>query len=192
MRHRTSAWWLPIALLTIGGCGGGASGQAAETTPAEEAPPRATGPVHARGENEVRARVGSAGGTLELANGGRLEIPAGALGEEVEIVFTTGASAREAWDAETKRPLGPTLEVRPALAAGGGSRFRISAPATQLPDGFEMSDLGLGHEEEADARHLSASTATRWQMWPARVESGRFVADMPALAGHRVQFGVSR
>lgn len=191
MRHRTSTWLLPIA-LTIGACGGGTSSQAAETTPAEEAPPRAVGPVAVRGESEVRARVGRAGGTLELANGGRLEIPAGALGEEVEIVFTTGASAREAWDAETKRPLGPTLEVRPAMTAGGGARFRLSTPATQLPDGFELADLGLGHEEEADARHLSASTATRWQMWPARVESGRFVAEMPALAGHRVQFGVSR
>ncbi|MDQ3035262.1 MAG: hypothetical protein M3Y87_22840, partial [Myxococcota bacterium] len=144
------------------------------------------------GEREVRARVGSAGGRLELANGGRLEIPAGALAQETEIFFGTGASAREAWDAETKQPLGPTLEVRPAIVAANGAEFRVSAPATQVPDGFEADDLALGHEEEVDARHLSATTATRWQMWPARVESGRFVADLPALGGHRVQFGVSR
>lgn len=191
-RRGSSNWWLPCALLALGGCGGGASSQPAETTPVAEAPPRPVGPVSARGEREVRARVGRAGGTLELANGGRLEIPEGALDEEIEIVLSVGPEAREAWDDETKRALGPVLEVSPPLAAHAG-RFRISAPATQLPPGFEDDDLALGSEEEnAAGRGMTQATMTRWQMWPARIEGGRFVADMPSFGGHRVQFGVSR
>lgn len=193
MRRGKTTWLLALALLTIGGCGGGSTTQApAETAEASQEPARAAGPVVVRGDDEVRARVGRAGGRLELANGSRLEIPEGALTEEVEVVFAAGSSARGAWDTETKRPLGPTLEVRPPVAASGGATFRISSPAIPIPDGFAPDDLALANEEETEGRQLSAVTATRWQMWPARVESGRFVAEMPVLGGHRVQFGVSR
>jgi hypothetical protein len=147
-------------------------------------------PVHARGEQEVRARVGRAGGTLELANGVRLEIAEGALEGDIDIVFRTAPAAREAWDDETKRALGPSLEITPAIRSNGRP-FRLSCPALPMPSGFEPEDLALGVEEEAGST-LGGATATRWQMWPARIEGNRFVADLPAISGQRVQFGVSR
>jgi hypothetical protein len=180
---------IALLALTTAACGGAASSSpaASETTVAAE-PAHA---VSARGDREVHARVGRAGGTLELGNGARLEIPEGALTEDVELVLHIGSPAREAWDDETKRALGPVIEIRPAIASSGGE-FRISCPSEPIPSGFQPADLALGHEEDAGATHLGGATATRWQMWPARIEGGRFVAAMPTLAGHRLQFGVSR
>lgn len=195
MEQRRSSRWGSAALVLAlaGGCGGGASSEpvVASSTPVEEATPVRRGPVSARGDDDVRATVGAEGGTLELANGARLEIPAGALDSDVELHFHVGHDAREAWDAETKRPLGPIVEVAPAVRASSG-QFRFSAPAARLPEGFEVADLALGQEEEVGATHLGGATQTRWQMWPARIDGDRFVADLPALGGHRLQFGVSR
>ena len=180
-----------VIALALAGCGGGAAttNGSQTTTVAEVSQP--TGPVRARGENEVHARVGRAGGTLELANGARLEIPAGALAADTEITVSVGASAREAWDSETKRALGPVIEIAPAVQSSGDP-FVLSCPAAQIPDGWEAGDLALGHEEEVGDTHLGGATQTRWQMWPATVESNRFVGELPSLGGHRVQFGVSR
>lgn len=193
MEQRQSKWAVVIVLALAGGCGGGASAEpvVASTTPVEEATPARRGVVSARGESEVRATVGVEGGTLELANGARLEIPAGALDSDVELHFHVGSPAREAWDAETKRPLGPVVELEPAMRAASG-QFRVSAPASPLPDGFDAADLALGHEEVVGDTHLGGATRTRWQMWPARIDGDRFVAELPALGGHRLQFGVSR
>lgn len=195
MEQRQQQWkWaaVVIALACASGCGGARPEPVvASTAPVEEATPARRGPVSARGENDVRATVGADGGTLELANGARLEIPAGALDSDVEIRLHVGAEAREAWDDETKRPLGPVVDVEPAITASSG-QFRVSAPAMPLPDGFDLSDLALGAEEEVGDTHLGGATRTRWQMWPARVDGNRFVAELPALGGHRLQFGVSR
>jgi hypothetical protein len=189
---RSRSWIVgAFALALLSACGGGTQSTVLESTPREEisAPPPPT-PVHARGDREVRVRVGRAGGTLELANGARLEIPEEAIASEVEISFRVAPPAREAWDDETKRALGPSLEIEPAIRAQSG-QFRISCPASPIPPGFDREDLALGTEEEAGAT-LGGATMTRWQMWPARVEGNRFVADMPAFPGQRVQFGVSR
>lgn len=178
-----------LLVLTLAACGGGAQARREGTSVAARPPPLV--PVHASGEAEVRARVGRAGGTLELGNGARLEIPAGALGEEIEIDFSVGSPAREAWDDETKRALGPVLEVEPPIQSSGDP-FVVSCPAMSIPEGWAPGDLALGHEEEAGDTHLGGATLTRWQMWPARIEASRFVAEMPELGGHRIQFGVSR
>ena len=193
MDLRRSVWGAAaIALALAGGCGGASSEvTTTSSTPVEEATPVRRGPVSARGDEAVRATMGSEGGTLELANGARLEIPPGALSSDVEIEFRVAPAAREAWDVETKRALGVVVEVSPGLRAASG-QFRVSAPGAALPEGFDEDDLALGHEEEVGDTHLGGATRTRWQMWPARIEGGRFVAELPALSGHRMQFGVSR
>ena len=171
--------------LVVAGCGG-----APPPPPrtAEEAPPPA--PVHARGDTSVTARVGPAGGSLELANGARFEIPEGALAEETEIDLHLAPAPH--WDLATKRPLGPVMEILPDLAAAGGTHFRISCPSEPIPDGWQAEDLGLGFEEDVGSRHLGTATATRWQMLRARQEGNRFVADIPSVGGHRLLFGVAR
>jgi len=190
MRDLRTSRMIGMTMLALAACGGGTQTQRDDTT-VEAPPPRPAGPVSARGDTDVRARVGRAGGTLELGNGARLEIPAGALPEEIEIDFSVASPAREAWDDETKRALGPVLEVEPPIRSSGDP-FVVSCPAMSIPDGWEPADLALGHEEEAGDTHLSGATRTRWQMWPARIQSSRFVAEMPQLGGHRIQFGVSR
>ena len=70
-----------------------------------------------------------------LANGVRLEIPAGALSEDVELTLHVAPPAREAWDDETKRPLGPVVEITPAVQSQG-EPFMLSAPANPIPDGY--------------------------------------------------------
>jgi hypothetical protein len=180
-----------VIALALAGCGGGTSTtNGSQTTTLTEAP-QPSGPVRARGENEVHARVGRAGGTLELGNGARLEIPPGALAQDTEMTLSVGAAAREAWDTETKRALGPVIEIAPAVQSSGDP-FVVSCPAAQIPQGWEPGDLALGHEEEVGDTHLGGATATRWQMWPAHVQASRFVAELPSLGGHRIQFGVSR
>lgn len=189
--HRLVGWILPAIAIT--GCGGGAAPAPRETTPvAEEAPPPATA-AHARGADEVRARVGRLGGTLELGNGARLEIDAGALTEEVEIVMRNGTDAHVFDTAETQTPLGPLVEVEPAVAAGRRSGFHFSVAAVRIPEGYPEADLALAVEESGSQReHFVSSTQTRWQMYPAAHHGDRFEADLDELAGHRLQFGVSR
>jgi hypothetical protein len=189
MQLRGRAWLVSTALV-LAACGGGSQQRPVATADVLDDTPPSSTPSRARGENEVIARVGRAGGTLELANGARIDIPAGALDQEVEIRFHVSPPAREAWNDETKRPLGPMLEITPSLTAASGE-FRVSCPATQIPHGWEPSDLALGHEEE-QGTSMSGRTQTRWQMWPARIEGNRFIAEVPYFHGHRFQFGVSR
>lgn len=194
----TSIRFAVRALLVAGAlfavaCGGGAAETREETTtPVAETPPPAV-PAHARGSDTVTARVGTRGGTLELANGSRLEIPAGALEREVEITMRVAADGQAFEDRELRRPLSAVVEILPQVPAAGGQRFRLSMPAQPIPDGFERSDLALGHEtDDTRGRPIGTATHTRWDMWPARIEGERFVSDLDMLAGHRMQFGVSR
>lgn len=180
--------------LGLAACGG-APAVPVQTAPVAVAAPRPAGPVEARGGEEVRARVGRAGGSLELSNGGRLEIPPGALTEDTEIVFRHGAPARNIWDdADNERAMGPMLEAEPPLVAAEGTQFRISTPSLAVPAPFRPRDLALGVERETEhGRAMAMSgTETRWDFWPGRIEGQRFVADMAELPGHRMQFGLSR
>lgn len=176
----------------LGGCGGGASSAPVETTPQPVVEERA-GPVHQRGAEEARAEVGREGGVLELANGARLEIPAGAIADDVEVVFRNGASAHVFDSTETERALGPTIEFEPAIVASGGRHFTISVPEQPISRPFTDADLALAVEDVGGGRALEmGGTHTRWMNHPARHEGNRFVAELDQLAGHRMQFGLSR
>lgn len=188
-RWSTGLWPAGLALVLLA-CGGATSPPPA-AAPAPPPPPR---PVSAQGASEVRADVTTAGGTLALADGVRLEIPGGALVHTAEVVLSHGAEGRAFADAERQRPLGPMITIVPSLVAAEGRHFTVSIPAQPIPNGFEVTDLALGMEEVDDQQRAigTLSTQTRWQFYPVRIENGRWVADVGGLHGHRLHFGVAR
>ena len=177
----------------VSACGGSAPATPApSTTPVEAPQAQFSAPVHKRGGQKLIAMVGAAGGTLELDNGARLDIPAGSLGQEVEVTFAEGARTTAFSNHDYERPLGPTLEIAPELSLD--SAFEVSIPVTQLPDGFEEKDLALGVEVPASKQRAieGQSTQTRWDYEQASSKSGRAVASLSQVPGYRVQFVVSK
>src|SRR3954470_1620440 len=81
-------------VLALAACGGSTP---AHTTTAETdttpPPPPPAQTAHARGDRSVSARIGRMGGSLELANGARLEIDPNVLTEDVEITMRIGEGA---------------------------------------------------------------------------------------------------
>ncbi|MGE0790156.1 MAG: hypothetical protein AB7S26_31065 [Sandaracinaceae bacterium] len=194
-RARVGARWIPIAVIVLAGaCGSTQSNDVGETQGGglgESPPPNTTGPANASGGAEASAMVGAAGGTFSLSNGARLEIPRGALSSATEVTLRVGADGQAFGDRENQRPLGPMLNVTPAMSGGG---FVVSIPQQPIPNGWSEDDLALALEEVDDEQRAIdvLGTQTRWQFWPARVQNGRFVAEVRAFPGHRVQFGVAR
>jgi hypothetical protein len=181
--------------LMLVGCAATAP-KAAPTTPVAQAAPEereeSVGAVHERGGDKLTVDVGGQGGTLELDNGARLEIPRGALTEVTEVTFSRGTKTTAFANHEWERPLGPTLEVSPGVPLG--TPVRISVPVSNLPEGFTADDLALGLEVPADQQRGAemTGTVTRWSYIPATSTSGRFVAELDQLPGYRLQFVVSK
>jgi hypothetical protein len=148
--------------------------------------------VHARGDEEVIATVGPAGGSLELESGWRVEIPAGALETEIEVRLVRGHPANVFDHEEGETEVGDVAELSPLVIPVEGHAIRISAPAARTPTGFESAQLVLGMEEETRGRAFGSATATRWQYHRGSVEGGRYVANVAYLGGHRLQFGLLR
>jgi hypothetical protein len=179
-----------IALVSlVSACGGGAP-------PAPPVVPTASRvvelPVKKRGDQKLIARVGHAGGTLELDNGARLDIPAGALSDEVELTFAEGTRTTAFANRDHERPLGPTLEMTPELPLA--SPIRVSIPLRDLPEGFDERDVALGVEQVASLQRAvgGGGTQTRWDYVPATSTGGRAAAELSQLNGLRVQFVVSK
>lgn len=191
--------WIRLGALALSaaaiGCGGTQSDTGSTTGGGlqEEPPPQPAGPANASGSTEATATVGSAGGTLSLSNGARLEIPSGALGESVEVTLQNGADGQAFGDRERQRALTPMLNVTPQLISEGGN-FVVSYPSQAIPAGFEESDLAFAMEFVDDHQRAidTLGTQTRWQFFPVQVQNGRFVASVDGLPGHRLQFGVAR
>jgi hypothetical protein len=187
--------WI-AGLGLVAGCGGSASqtSSGSTTTPAHEAKSENVPEVHKRGADKLVVVVGPAGGTLELDNGARLLIPAGALAESVEVTFANGARTTAFSNHDYERPIGPTLDV---VIEGEGlqqSPVEVSIPLGKLPDGFGEKDLGIGVEVPAQQRAVQGQgTNTRWDYLTASAAgSGRAVASLEQVAGYRVQFVVSK
>jgi hypothetical protein len=173
---------------------GGAEVQPAETAAAERqrtpAPPK---PIHERGTDEVRAEVPTAGGTLELANGARVEVPADALPARTTLTFSVGPPTQVFAHREHQQPVGPMLQLEPALVATPGKRLRISVPFVQVPSGFTQDDLALAVESVAEQRALGmGGTQTRWQNFPVTVEGNRLVGELAEVPGMRLVFLAAR
>jgi hypothetical protein len=199
MHRWGSAGSLLVACVSLYGCislcGCAAAPKPEPKKPVVAAPvePReATIPVRKKGGDKVIVEVGKAGGTLELDNGARLEIPQGALGETVEITFAHGNKTTAFSNHDWERPLGPTLEIAPGIALG--APVKVSVPVTTLPEGFAETDLALGLEVASDEQRAVQmhGVATRWDYFPAAASSGRAVAELNELPGYRLQFVVSK
>ena len=183
------------AVASLVACGGS---QAESTTggglaEAERPPPRPAGPVSATGDSEATATVGRAGGTLSLTNGARLEIPRGALSQPTEVTLSHGAEGQAFGDREAQRPLGPMLNIEPALYSDGPP-FVVSIPEQPIPNGWSSEDLAFAMEEiSSEQRAIDVlGTVTRWQFYNTSVEGGRIRARTTGLQGQRMQFGVAR
>jgi hypothetical protein len=162
-----------------------------EPTPARASASERSIPVRKRGHDKLTVEIGSAGGTLELDNGARLEIPAGALSETVQVTFAAGARTTAFSNKEHERPLGPTLSIAPELSLS--SPAIVSVPAHGIPEGFAESDLALGLEQLGSQRAVEMQgTQTRWDYFPAASQAGRAVAELAQVPGFRLQFLVSK
>jgi len=174
------------------GCGGGSA--VAPPLPTPEAPPSAGEvAVHRRGEDKLIVEVGPAGGTLELADGARVEIPAGALAEPVQITFAHGAHTTAFENREGEKALGTPLDLTPSVKAS--APLVVSIPLASLPEGYSDEDLALATEvlaEEQRDYQASAGLRTRWDYIQAKHAEGRAKAELLPVPGYRVQFVLSR
>ena len=175
-----------LTVIAIGeGCGGGA---AARTEPA----PPPDREVNARGDHEASGHFGRLGGSLELANGFRVEIPAGALESEVDLMLIDGAAANVFHPDEGEVAVGPIAQLTPFVAAASGRTFRVSAPAPRVPAGFDEAEVVLGMEEETRGRSFGDAVTTRWQYHRASGDGTRYTAELAYFGDHRLQFGLTR
>ena len=186
---------LAVSAAALTGCGGSPSAGATTPAPAAESSSseaEITAEVHRRGADKLIVVVGPAGGTLELDNGARLVIPAGALTESVEVTFAQGARTTAFSNHDYERALGPTLEI--ALDSNLQVPLQISIPDTKLPDGFSEKDLALGVEVPSSTQRAvqGQGTQTRWDYLDAKAGAGRALASLPQVPGYRVQFLVSK
>ena len=188
--------WVVVAL----GCGGSDEPEPLFTEEnvgggGGSAPASTGGAVHERGDDSVTATVGPAGGTLELSNGAKLEIPQGALGDEVEVIFGLGSRTQAFANREYERTIGPTLIIQPSMVLQPGKRATISAPLASIPQPFTEDDVTLATEEvddfdpQSDVRN---TVQTIWQYNSASVQGGRLVAELQQIPGFRVQFLLSQ
>lgn len=182
------------SVVLFAACGGG-NAEAYPTEVHAPPPPAPSGPVHARGGGDVTAVIGEEGGDLTLGNGLVLEIPAGALSEPVEVTMRVGSGAQAFRNREDEQAIGQAVRVTPALAAAEGKKFVLSVPFTSIPNGFSESDAACAVERAVDGEGggvVDSLVTTRWDHWPATVNSGHMRSEVDYLGGYRVQFVVSR
>lgn len=180
-------------LVCTEGCGGAAASSKGPQKPAPTAErAERSMPVFKSGGEKLIAEVGSAGGRLSLENGAVLEIPEGALSENVEIAFSEGTHTTAFSNHEYERPVGPIVEIGPPLALN--QPFKLSVPLSRLPEGFEEKDLTLAAEVVSDEQRAVQmhGVQTRWDYLPARSDDGRAVAELNEVPGYRMQFVVSK
>jgi len=186
--------WI-TGLMLVSACGGSApTNTTANTTPSEvETKPASVAEVHKRGNEKLVVVVGQPGGTLELDNGARLAIPAGALSEPVEVTFAVGARTTAFSNHDYERPIGPPLDV--VVDGMLGASVEVSIAIPKLPDGFTEKDVALGIEVPSSTQRAvqGQGTSTRWDYLTASASSsGRAVASLQQVPGYRVQFVVSK
>jgi hypothetical protein len=181
---------IAVAVLALLGCDNGPSGKkpasaASDSTSGDEVVP--TGAVHKSGSKTVSARLGPPGGTLELASGAKVEIPAGSVEGIQEFVLNEAPMTTAFFNEEHERPIGPTFVISPGVDAPDGSAIRVSIPLASYPKGW--GDVAIGVESPSGAVVGGEdSEHTKWDYENAKLIGGRAVAELPALNGYRLQF----
>ena len=185
MRNATRKWFVAAMLV---GCGGSSANAPAANTANEAKPDLAvsTRPVSKRGSGSVAATVGTGGGSLELSEGPRVEIPAGAVTETMDFVLKVAPKTTAFFNKESERPLGPTFSFSPNVEASGGA-IEVSFPLASLPEGWGEPSIAYEVSEGAIVG-AEDSVRTRWQYERASLSAGRVVAQLPNLTGLRMQF----
>lgn len=186
MRNATRQWFV-VAMLV--GCGGSSASAPAANT-ANEAKPdlaSATRPVSKRGSGSVSATVGSGGGSLELSEGPRVEIPAGAVSGTTDFVLKVAPKTTAFSNKESERALGPTFSFSPHVEAGSAGAIEVSFPLASLPEGWGEPSIAYEVSQGAIVG-AEDSVRTRWQYERASLQAGRVVAQLPNLTGLRMQF----
>lgn len=193
MTWKTTLGLIALALATAA-CGGGTaetSSTGAGAGPIADPGPVNSGPVIQSGDRMVAAEIGSAGGTLSLTNGSRVEIPRGALSETIEVHLSVGTQTQAFNNRDYEKPLGPTIHLQPTMQTS--APVVISIPVANIPREFTGGELTLAVEVAAAGQRagVMGATQTTWSHVEARTENGRFVADLPDVPGMRLQFLVA-
>lgn len=185
-----------LCALAIVACGGGsmerpAASSDSESSSGSEFP---SGPVRKHGGDAVEAMIGPDGGQLELANGARLDIPAGLLEEPTQLVMRNAPATTAFLNQEDLAAVGPLVFVSPEIYGSGSAKLVFSIPLASLPAGYEDEHLQIANEQpEGDQREYAENTTTtRWHYDRAARENGRAVARFSSLPGMRLQFVVSK
>ena len=186
--------WLVLSLIALG-CGGGTQATAAGANTISEVKEASghsndgpSGPVSKRGSGSVSATVGSGGGSLELNEGPRVEIPSGAVQGGQDFVLKVAPKTTAFSNKESERPLGPTFSFSPGVDAPSGSTIDVSFPLASLPSGWGEPSIAYEAEAGAAITYGEDSTRTKWYYERASMSGGRVVARLPAVNGLRMQF----
>src|SRR5262245_13975511 len=146
--------------------------------------------VHASGSNSASGHFGPPGGSLDLASGVKIEIPAGAVDGAMDFVLKEAPMTTAFFNQEHERPVGPTFVFSPGVDAPDGQAIRVSIPLASYPKGW--GDVAIGVEIPVGAVvGGDESEHTKWEYEDAKLVGGRAVAELPGLNGYRMQFVLS-
>jgi hypothetical protein len=182
-----------VVLLASSGCkssgspGASTTNESTESSGGGDHSAMPTGAVHKSGGDKVTATFGPAGGQLDIANGARIEIPAGTFQEATDIVLGVAQKSTAFSNQEREKPYGPTFEVSPGFDAPEGAKIRVSVPLASFPEGWGDPSLAYEYPKGAvvggeDSEH------TRWQYENAKLTGGRLAAELDGVTGYRFQF----
>lgn len=173
--------------LVLVGCA--STSTAAPTVAPAPAQVQVDAPPRVRGDSSINADIGASGGSLELTNGFRVQVPQGALDATVNLTLSAVPVSAAIQHATEVEPVSPAVALQPGATLASGKVVTVSFPApSNAAD--RRADLALAVETPAENQrgYDGYNTQTRWQMLPVRIEGNRLAADIDAIPGLRIQF----
>jgi len=192
MKSLNGTWlWLSIVVAGCGGAQAAAPGASTANEAGEKVKAAsASGPMNAvskSGSESVTATLGPGGGSLELTEGPRVEVPAGAVEGGIDFVLNIAPMTTAFSNKESEKALGPTFAFSPPLDASADGGITVSFPLASMPDGW--GEPSIAYEVAAGAEIMGEdSTRTKWMYERAKYSGGRVTATLPQASGMRMQF----